>query len=38
MSTHIILKYKCPTVIHVNMGLNKETLFSLKLSRNKPTL
>lgn len=38
MSTHVIFRHRWPTIIHVNMGLNKEMPFSLKSSRNKPTL
>lgn len=38
MSTHIILKHRCPTMIHMNVGLNKEMPFSLKPSIKKPTL
>lgn len=33
VSTHVILRQRCPTIIHVNMGLNKEMLFLLKSSR-----
>lgn len=34
---HPIFRHRCPAIIHVNMRLN-EMRFSLKSSRNKPTL